>query len=262
MPPSALRISPIAILLVVAPVLAVSPIAAQSGVPQDVRGTYVARDDLLRRAVSLEAAAESGSVDEGDRSRRSFEASRIRERLRVGDFQPGDRLVIRVDGIEAMSDTFVVRAGPEIEIPSLPPLSLVGVLRSEAQERVAAHVAAYVRDPRVRIDVLLNVAVIGNVGRPGFYAMPADILLGDALMLAGGPTPVADMERIEIRRDGFKFWNRANLRIALTDGWTLDRLDVRSGDEIHIGERRRVSFTAVLQTLGVVAGLAALLVSR
>lgn len=238
------------------------PAAAQSTVPQDARGSYIARESLTHRADSLEAEARGGSTDEHDRARYQFEASLIRERLRAGDFQAGDRLVIGVDGIEALSDTFIVRAGPQIDLPSLPTLSLVGVLRSEAQERLSAHIARYVRDPRVHVDVLMNVAVIGNVARPGFYAVPADVLLGDVLMRAGGPTPVADLERIEVRRDGFEFLDESGVRIALSDGWTLDRLDVRSGDEIHVGEQRRLSFTTVLQSLGVVAGLAAILVAR
>src|SRR5690348_4047544 len=69
------------------------------------------------------------------------EAALIRSRLESGDFQTGDRILVRVEGEPQLSDTFTVAPGPALELPQVGSLALSGVLRSELQSRLETHLA-------------------------------------------------------------------------------------------------------------------------
>lgn len=211
--------------------------------------------DALRRADSA-----AGTRQEG-RDAAARRAAALQQRLREGDFQVGDRILIAVAGMPAFSDTFVVRTGRTLQLPDLPPLDLTGVLRAELQPRVATHVARVLRDPIVTVTPLTRVAVLGAVMRPGFFALRTDVSVSDAIMLAGGPTGTASLSRTVVRRGDRELWSSGRLRAAVQAGNTLEELDLRSGDEIVVGEARRRSWPAVVSTLAALGGLAVALVS-
>jgi protein involved in polysaccharide export with SLBB domain len=94
---------------------------------------------------------------------------------------------------------------------------------------------------------LLRVAVLGQVRSPGYYYTPADVLLSDVIMKAGGPATDADMNKAIIRRGGETIWNAQDTRTALSDGLSLDRLHLRAGDEIYLPEQRHFSWTTAAQ---------------
>jgi polysaccharide export outer membrane protein len=136
--------------------------------------------------------------------------------------------------------------------------SLDGVLRSELSDKLTAHVARYIREPIVRAVPLLRIAVLGHVGRPGFYYSAADALVSDVVMLAGGPSPQADLGKMVVRRGPNVIWSSDDMSVALSDGLSLDRLHLRSGDAIEIGARRQFAWRTIVP---VVTGVIALIVS-
>jgi protein involved in polysaccharide export with SLBB domain len=91
----------------------------------------------------------------------------------------------------------------------------------------------------VHAEALTRIAVLGAVGRPGYYALPADILLGDAIMAAGGPSPNADVTRTIVRRGKSEVLSKGQVQAAIRDGRTLDRMDLRAGDEIVVAEKKQ-----------------------
>ena len=201
------------------------------------------------------------SMEPTEAQRRRAEAARIRERLVQGDFLPGDRVVLNVEGDTALSNTFTVRAGGVLSLPNLPDASLSGVLRSELEGHLTKHIARYLRNPSVSASSLIRLAVIGEVQRPGFYPVSADVPLSDIVMTAGGPTQAADLGRMTIRRGSAELLSTADLRIALVNGLTVDQLNLRSGDEIAIGARPRKNWPLVLTGLTTVMGVVATAVS-
>lgn len=231
--------------------------AAQEPVGVDLQG-YVTRAELEAYAVRVERAAAQGG---GDQQR--AEAAALRERLREGDFKPGDRIVLSTVNslllpeqmVAALNDTLVVRQGLALQIPGLKDLSLAGVLRSELQETVRDHVEQTLRNPSIRADVLMQVQVSGPVGRPGFYSVSPDLLVSDAIMHAGGPAGSADVSRTVVKRAGEEVIGRDSLQAAIRGGATLDRIDLRAGDEIAMGERRRTNWQMILQVVGVVSSV-------
>jgi protein involved in polysaccharide export with SLBB domain len=172
---------------------------------------------------------------------RTSEAWLLRSRLQKGDFQEGDRVVVGLL-TDAKSDTLVVRAGKVLQIAGMADLSLAGVLRSELTETLRQHLARYLVNPNVRTMTLFPLTVLGNVGNPGFYYVSPDIVLRDVIMRAGGPK-IADLDKLVIRRAGETIWGPADLRVALADGLSLDRLHLRAGDELFVPDKKGKRFT-------------------
>jgi polysaccharide biosynthesis/export protein len=198
----------------------------------------------------LEAALSQGRSGSGPKlSERERQA--LQTRLEQGDFLEGDRLVLRVTGEKALSDTFTVRAGQSLELPEMAPLSLHGVLRSELEEKVRGHVAQYIRTPTVSAEALLRIGILGAVARPGYYNVRADQPLGDLPTVASGLAADADLGKARLLRDGAEFWPKDDVRRAMASGRSVDMLGLRGGDELMIG-RRGGGFGA---TLAIVTGV-------
>ena len=235
------RLSRVLTALVVA--VAAPPLAAQG--PGSIR-VPSARDFETRADLTAAAAV-------AEQQGRSQEAWLLRSRLERGDFQEGDRIVLTLANNPVM-DTLKVRADKFVQITGLPDLSLAGVLRAELTDTLRSHLAKYLRDPGVRATPLLPVSVLGNVAAPGFYYFAADMVLRDVIMAAGGPAS-ADLRKIEIRRAGQTIWNAEDVRVALAEGVSLDRLHLRAGDEIFVPEQRRITASTVVSVASTATAL-------
>lgn len=235
----ALRCAAVASLLLMA-----APIRA-AGQGDDGMQPMATRSDLTALASRLERGGEE------DRAR----AAALRARIREGDFRPGDRIALLIEGNVILADTASVTAGSKIRLPDIGDISLAGVLRSELQEHMKTQLAKYIRDARVRAVPLVSLAVLGPVGRPGFYFLPPDISLSEAVMRAGGPAGNADLSRSVIRRASDNLYDAKNTQSALTQGLTLDQLSLRSGDEILVGTQSTRSWQQVASTLSVITSL-------
>ena len=221
---------------------------------------------LLAATMPVAAAAQSAELKRATASRAELEAlaasasaseaEAIRTRLRDGDFQVGDRVVLVVTRPDSTrTDTLAVREGRALELPGLFTASLQGVLRSELQPRLASEVARVIREPRVQARTLVRVAVLGEVARPGFYWMTADALVSDAIMTAGGPTSLSDPAKSVIRRGTEELWDRSDVAEAIRAGLTLDQLMVRAGDELVIGRKSVRDSESTLRVVTTVVGL-------
>ena len=181
----------------------------------------------------------------------SVYAAAIHARLTDGDFQQGDRILLTVEGepqlpdrpvavqqprtIERqLSDTFTVGAGRELVLPVLGSISLHGVLRAELQPYLTQEIARFVKDPVVHAKALIRVSVAGAVAKPGFYFVPTDAALSDALTAAGGPTQDAKLDKVRIERAGKRILQGDELRLAFTEGRTVDAMNLRAGDRFVV----------------------------
>ena len=194
---------------------------------------------------------------ERDRGARA-EAALIRSRLESGDFQTGDRILVRVEGEPQLSDTFTVAPGPALELPQVGSLALTGVLRSELQSRLEAHLAQYLRHPVVQVHPLMRIMVEGDVARPGFYTAAPQQPLSDVITAAGGLTQRAKTSAIRVERGSETIWSGAALREALGRGYSLDQLNLRVGDRLLVPARG----DGTLRILGIVIPLAVYSLTR
>lgn len=225
-------------LLLVALGLFMAPDLRAQSVDWDPRAAEVTRDELSQLLERLEESAAAPGYSERLRQQAAREAAFVRARLETGDFQVGDRVILQVAGEEALSDTFTVTAGQRIELPEVGDLPLTGVLRSELQDHLEQELSRFLQEPSVRAAALIRIAVLGSVGRPGFYTVPATSLLEDALMMAGGPAGGADVDEVVIERAERTIWEGEALQNAMIEGRTLDQLSLRAGDRITVPERQ------------------------
>lgn len=234
---------------------------AQPAVSQTPTTTsaLASRAELTATAASFESAATKGDPDK--RAQNAMVAAAIRERLRDGDFQVGDRVVVTVVSDAVHRDTVVVRSGRVMELLGTVVVPVTGVLRSELRERISTEVLKYVKASEVEVTPLMRIGVLGAVARPGYFAFPSDIPLTDAIMGAGGPSATADVDRSVVRRNNHSFRSSEDTRKAIASGLTLDQFGLIAGDELVVGQRSGFSSGTFLSVVGALASIGALFVT-
>ena len=230
-----MTITRVTIAALVALLGAVTPAAAQSGDSPNTLGLGATRQALEARAAQADAR----------------EAAAIRTRLARGDFRVGDRILLTVEGEKELSDTFTVGLGGQLTLPLIGNVSLDGVLRSELQDYLTHRLAQNLRDPEVRTRAFVRLSVQGAVTHPGYYGVPADAPLSDALMAAGGTLQEANLSRLRIERDGKPLWEGKALQQAIAEGRTLDGAGLVAGDQVNVPRRGGSNAAEVLRLVGV-----------
>lgn len=194
------------------------------------------RAELTRLLAQYDAVALSTAYSEVLRNEGRARGDLIRERLRTGDFRAGDQIALLIEGRGDLQwDTLRVEAGPLIDVPTLGPIILQGVLRSELETHLDAEIGRFIQLPRVQARALIRVAFMG-VGQPGFHMMPAELPLSEAVMLAGGPGPGVDPGQIRIERGQDVLWSVEELLTPVAAGRTLNDLGLQAGDRIMLRE--------------------------
>jgi hypothetical protein len=200
------------------------------------------RADLERLLAEYDAALASPAYSDGVKQSIRVDADRIRGRLRDGDFRVGDRVYVSIQGEANYPDTATVEAGPMIALEPFGEISLAGVLRSEISAHLTEQLGRFIRSPVVRAQGLMRLSVLGDVGQPGFYTMPAETLLGDVIMMAGGPGGNADLDELRIERAGVALYEDQEVQDALRAGLTLDQLNLEAGDQVFVPTRPAGNF--------------------
>lgn len=227
---------------------------ARAQAPHTGYGAMANRAALEKQAAQIEERISAGTSSDATRSSLIAEAQHIARRLHDGDFTMGDRVILRSEGQEPRTDTLTVAAGQMLSITGIPDLQLQGVLRSELKERLTDHVAKYIRNPQLSVIPLIRVSVLGDVSRPGYYALPPESPISDAIMVAGGPTADADLGKTILRREGEPLITAREMRALVAQGLTIDAVGVLPGDEIVVGQRRRHDPQVFLQSAALLLG--------
>ncbi|TFG66329.1 MAG: hypothetical protein E4H28_02320, partial [Gemmatimonadales bacterium] len=127
-----------------------SPAAAmaQQAVPGPTQDT---RQELESRRDSLTSLLEQ--MDVGDERAPDIERriADVEQRLRFGDYRPGDVVGLTVRGQEEWTGDFPVQPDQTIVLSGLPPIPLAGVLHSEAEEVIRGALATVLRNPIVEL---------------------------------------------------------------------------------------------------------------
>lgn len=220
---------------------------AQLPTQWDPNRLQVTRQGLEELLSQYEQADKSGAYSADLKARARYEASLIRTRLEEGDFQVGDQIQLVVEGQESLSDTFPVLTGRVISLPMIGQIPLKGVLRSELEPYLTKELSRYIRDPVVHARSLIRVLVTGEIGQPGFYVVPAEELLSDAIMAAGGPSADAKLTEVRIERGTHTIWDGPPLQKAIAEGRTMDQLSLQAGDQIIIPRKANSNVWDVLR---------------
>ncbi|PYP00160.1 MAG: hypothetical protein DMD61_05125 [Gemmatimonadetes bacterium] len=270
-----MRTSSVVALLGLAALALPSSGAAQSIIPRAdsaARRLMARRDELNALAQVLDSVAASPSARSADRNRARPLAAQIRARLEAGDFQAGDRVVVRAPtGVGdayatpnapvrsasdlGIADTFAVQFGPALVLPSIGEIPLRGVLRSELEDQVTRYVSRLVRDPEVHARALMRLSVQGEVARPGYYSVLPESPLADLVTAAGGYTTNAKLTDIKIQRGDATILEKERLRLLMAQGTTLDVAGIHPGDELVVPKRKNTDILEGFRLAAVLLGI-------
>ncbi len=118
----------------------------------------------------------------------------------------GDILAIELPGEAAFDKPFQIDREGQIILPEIGALDVAGKTLPDASSMVRASLATMFRDlERLRVslkDRRLAVSVLGFVKKPGPIDLPANAKIQMALTAAGGLAEGAQLDRLQVRRNG------------------------------------------------------------
>jgi polysaccharide export outer membrane protein len=127
-----------------------------------------------------------------------------------------------------------------IVLPLAGTLTLNGLTLDQAQDRIRQAYNQYVVNPQVSLTLVaqrpVEVTIVGEVPKPGFYPLPAP-QLSVALVTAGGASALADLRTIEVQRQlpsGTVLTQTLDLFTPLRLGQPIPDLRLQSGDVIRV----------------------------
>jgi len=225
--------------ILVSSILVALPAASTAQTPDNpaARSSRVQIEDAIKEAEKI--INSPGYSNRLKQSKRQ-ELALIKTRLSEGDLQPGDQIFLAVQGEKDLNDTFTVTAGRFITLPGIGDVSLRGVLRSEVEGYLTNEIKKYIRNPEVHATTSVRLSILGAVGKPGFYQIKSETMVGEAIMQAGGPTGGADPANTRVERGGKEVLSQDAFADALAQGRTLDQMSLRAGDEVLVGGNRVV----------------------
>lgn len=185
---------------------------------------------------------------------------------------PGDRVLITLFQAPEYSGENQVLVDGSLNLPVAGTVAVEGLTLPQAAAAISARYARYLRRPITTVSLIaprpVRINISGEVSRPGSYAIPIQgggsqgiqlPTLTEAIQLAGGVKPTANLRQVQIRRSDRRNPPQ-NLQINLWDmlqTGSADRsLSLRDGDMIHIptagdvnlGEIRQLSATNLYAT--------------
>jgi hypothetical protein len=143
----------------------------------------------------------------------------------------GDRLRVVVFGQEGLTNSYLVSATGQIDMP------LIGavVARGESTDALAGRISAklrdgYIREPHVAVEIeaYRPFFILGEVTQPGQYPYVANMTAETAVAIAGGFTPRAFRRDLVVSRTA----NGVATRMTVPLNFPL-----RPGDTINVQER-------------------------
>lgn len=154
--------------------------------------------------------------------------------------QPGDVLAVSVWKETELQAETLIRPDGRINFPLAGELTAAGRTVDEVRADLEARLRALVPDASVTVTLKQNagnrIYVIGKVQRPGDFPInrPTDVM--QALSLAGGGTPFADMDSIKVlRRQGSRQLAIPFHYSAVERGHNLDQnIVLQSGDTVVV----------------------------
>lgn len=136
-----------------------------------------------------------------------FGAARAQENVAAGEaykIQPGDLLFISVWKEPELQQEVLVRPDGAISFPLSGEINSRNKTVEELRVELAERLSRYIPDLVVTVSVLQingnKVYVIGQVNQPGEFVVNPRVDVMQALSMAGGTTPFADLKNIRILR--------------------------------------------------------------
>lgn len=174
----------------------------------------------------------------------------------------GDQITVSVPDFPEFNSTGPVDPDGNFLVPILGRIPVLGLTLDEVQTKIGLELGRkYLREEPEVIAVLttarpVQLTILGEVQRPGFYNVAPNTPLAQVLLAAGGGTPRADLRSIVVRRvlvDGTVLEEKLDLYTPLIKGERLPDLRLQGGDavivaKLEVGQETGYNRTLVART--------------
>jgi protein involved in polysaccharide export with SLBB domain len=154
----------------------------------------------------------------------------------VGGLRQGDLLRVTVFHEKDLSGEFLIDNRGTVQMPGIGIIKVAGLDPTQARERlIAAFQQSGFSQPELAVQAVVRVLVLGEVNKPALYPVEPGTTLLQAITIAGGPSPRADLRRTTVVRDGKPF--TIDFAAALAGG-ASGRVILYSGDYVVLPRKR------------------------
>ena len=138
----------------------------------------------------------------------------------------GDKLRVVVFGQEGLTNSYIVDAGGNINMPLVGTLPARGVSTQQLASLITTRLKqGYVREPHVSVEIeaYRPFFILGEVNNPGQYPFVANMTAEKAVAIAGGFSPRASKSKVELTRNapGQQVHGQVPLNYPLRPGDTI-----------------------------------------
>jgi polysaccharide export outer membrane protein len=163
----------------------------------------------------------------------------------------GDQITVSVPDFPEFNSTGPVDPDGNFLVPILGRIPVLGLTLDEVQTKIRLELIAVLTTARP-----VQLTILGEVQRPGFYNVAPNTPLAQVLLAAGGGTPRADLRSIVVRRvlvDGTVLEEKLDLYTPLIKGDRLPDLRLQGGDavivsKLEVGQETGYNRTLVART--------------
>ena len=152
--------------------------------------------------------------------------------------RPGDVVRLRIWREPDMSGQFVVDEAGSVIFPRVGEYFVLNETPETLTGKLLVDFRQYLVNPSIEITVLRRIRIIGSVNEPGLHLLDPTVTVADALAQAGGATPIGDLDKVRIVRDG------KDIAVDVTADTRLADSPIRSGDQLFVPERSWISRNA------------------
>jgi protein involved in polysaccharide export with SLBB domain len=164
-----------------------------------------------------------------------------------GALRAGDVIRVRIWREPDLSGEFQVDEQGEAVFPKIGAVSVLGLQPDSLKARLIALYSSYLRNPAIEVIPLRRITILGGVRNPGLYPVDLTMTLADAFALAGGVSPEAKPDQVELVRGGQR------TRFKITSETRIADTPVRSGDQLYVPTRGWVARNPWVVTAGLTA---------
>jgi len=156
----------------------------------------------------------------------------------------GDVLEMQIVGEDKLPTTFVIASDGTVDLPYVKRVKVAGLEPQEIAQLVRAKLmeGQILTDPSVSVSIKeynsKKIEILGEVQKPGSFALQPGMTLLRAVSLAGGFTSIANKDRVIIRRRVEKTKTKAAI-VSVDDIMDnrADDIPLQAGDTIDVKQR-------------------------
>jgi polysaccharide export outer membrane protein len=143
----------------------------------------------------------------------------------------GDVVRVAVWREPELSGEFPIDDQGRLTLPLLGAVTVAGRPWQAIQDSLLGAYAVQLRNPSVTLTPLRRVSVLGEVMRPSQYLVDPTTSLAGVVAMAGGATPIGDLHRVRVIRNGQTIMRSASIEGLLLQG------GVHSNDQVFVDRR-------------------------